>query len=311
MQTAEQQALATSANSTTSTVRQPRQVIRFTGLSDVISTAQALYQAQCLPRGVDNWEKLVPMLLAGAELGLGIMQTLKSITPPVNGHCNLYGDMGLALVRASGLLAKLDERIEGDGDDRKAVCVIQRAGYSPKTFEYPLRLAKALKSYQVAHKINDKTKQPIGGPWHDDPDNMLMWRARWRALRTEFTDVLAGMGGAEEQDEEQAITVEVTHSTQTVPALTSGGVGGGNSAVPCVTQEQLAELSRLKKALEAFLDPATAASRWKQYLADLNLTSARDLTIEQAAVMIGHFTGFVTPPFDSATPPTGPAASAS
>ena len=281
-----------------------RQVIRFAGLGDVVETAKALYQAQCLPRGVDRWEKLVPMLLAGAELGLGIMQTLKSITPPVNGQCNLYGDMGLALVRASGLLAKLDERIEGDGDERKAVCVIQRQGYSPKTFEYSLRLAKNLKSYQSAYKLNDKTKQPYGGPWYDDPDNMLMWRARWRALRTEFTDILAGMGGAEEQDEEQAITVEVTHST---PALTAGA-GTSNPAVPAVTQEQLGELSKLKKALEAFLDAATAASRWKQYLADLGLTSARDLTIMQADAMIAHFTAMVTPPFDSATPPTGPAA---
>jgi hypothetical protein len=247
------------------------------------------------------------MLLAGAELGLGIMQTLKSITPPVNGQCNLYGDMGLALVRASGQLGKLDERITGEGDDREAVCVIQRIGYAEKTFKYPLKLAKTLKSYQFAYTVDSKTKQVKGGPWYDDPENMLMWRARWRALRTEFSDVINGMGGAEEQEMEQAITVEVV-SVTVPPALPA-------APVTTVPAETLVELSRLRAALAKNLDSAdTAASRWREYLTGQGVTSARELSPDAATAMVAHFTAVVDGPFDSPVtstpPPSGPTASA-
>jgi hypothetical protein len=270
-------------------VRGPRQVIRFTSIAEVFAVAQQLYAAGCTPRGVDRPEKLIPMLLTGAELGLGIMQSIKHVTPPVNGSCNLYGDMGLALVRQSGQLEQFDERIEGDGGDRKAVCVIKRRGYPARTFEYAFALAAKLKSYQVA--------QTKGGPWADDPDNMLMWRARWRALRTEFTDILNGLGGAEEQEEEQSITVEVVAPARPAAAL---------QAVSAVPEETLKELSRLKKTYAEQIDPARVAAEWGEYLDGRGVKSARDLTAEQAEVMCEHF-GRIVDPFGY--PATSPAAS--
>ncbi len=277
--------------------RGPRQVIRFTSFADIVTAANQLYAAGCCPRGVDRPEKLIPILLTGAELGLGVMQSIKHITPPVNGSCSLYGDMGLALVRQSGQLKKFDERIDGDGDDREAVCVIQRAGYPERTFRYPLKLAKALKSYQFAYKVNQKTNEANGGPWYDDPDNMLMWRARWRALRTEFTDVLNGLGGAEEQEEEQSITVEVVAPARPAAAL---------QAVSAVPEETLKELSRLKKTYAEQIDPARVAAEWGEYLDGRGVKSARDLTAEQAEVMCEHF-GRIVDPFGY--PATSPAAS--
>jgi hypothetical protein len=295
--------------------RGPRQVIRFTSLNDVFTTAQQLFAAGCTPRGVDRPEKLIPILLTGAELGLGIMQSIKHITPPVNGACNLWGDMGLALVRQSGELQQFEERIEGDGDDRKAVCVIQRRGYTVKTFEYTLKLAKALKSYQAAYRVDAKTGKQGGGPWLDDPDNMLMWRARWRAIRSEFTDVLNGLGGAEEQEAEQAITVEVVsvthHAPTTTPADPPAPAALPAAPASAVPAETLAELSRLRAALARHLDSAdTAASRWREYLTAQGVTSARDLSADAATAMVAHFGGIVDGPFDSPAistpPPSGP-----
>ncbi len=283
--------------------RQPRQVIRFSTFAEVAAVARGLYEAGCTPRGIDRPEKLIPMLLTGAELGLGIMQSIKHVTPPVNGACNLFGDIGLALVRQSGLLERFEESIVGDGDDRKATCTVKRTGYPPRTFEYAFALAAKLKSYQAAVKA--KT-----GPWYDDPDNMLMWRARWRALRTEFTDVLNGLGGAEEQDDEQPITVEVTHVTaqaapQPPPQLPPP------SAVPDAT---LTELGRLRKELIDQYGEQPAKAQWAEYLAGHGKGSARELTAEQAEAMCEHFGKQVDPfgyPATSTAPPGGPTASAS
>lgn len=266
-----------------------RQVLRFNSFAEVAELARGLYQANCTPKNVDRPEKLIPMLLAGAELGLGVMASLKYITPPVNGICSLWGDAGLALVRASGQLKEFDEKIEGDGDERKAVCTIQRAGYPVKSFEYPLKLAKALHSYKKHHEINPKTREPIGGPWHDDPDNMLEKRARWRALRSEFTDILNGMGGAEEQDED-VITVEATPSPPVAGAITAGTTPAATTtaaaaieAAPLATKEQFDEIVRLFKLMQTHAaDGTDPAGVWAELLRPFNVDSATKLTPESA-----------------------------
>lgn len=286
-------------------VRGPRQVIRFTSFADVILTAQQLYAAGVQPKNVDRPEKLIPMLLTGAELGLGIMQSIKHITPPVNGVCSLWGDMGLALVRQSGQLQKFEERLEGDGDTREAVCVIQRAGYPAREFRYSLTLAKALKSYQSAYKVDAKSGKPGGGPWYDDPDNMLMWRARWRALRTEFTDTLNGLGGAEEQEAEQSITVDVVPPAGVLPPHQMGATPA-LPPVSAVPAETLAELSRLKKEYASQIKPETVAAEWSAYLDARGVKSARDLTADGAKEMCIHF-GKLCDPFGYPTTSTPPA----
>jgi len=293
-------------------VRGPRQVIRFTSFADIVATAQQLYAAGVQPKNVDRPEKLIPMLLTGAELGLGIMQSIKHITPPVNGVCNLWGDMGLALVRQSGQLQKFDERLEGEGDAREAVCVIQRAGYPAREFRYSLSLAKALKSYQSAYRVDAKTGKVGGGLWYDDPDNMLMWRARWRALRTEFTDVLNGLGGAEEQEAEQSITVETTAPAGVLPPQQVDATPA-LPPVSAVPAEALAELSRLKKEYATQVRPETVAAEWAAYLDARGVKSARDLTARGVKAMCEHF-GKLCDPFTyppASTPPTsGPDVSA-
>lgn len=254
-----------------------RQVIRFQSFDDVIRVAQGLYQAQCTPAGVDRWQTLVPILLAGAELGLGVMASLKSITPPVNGQCTLYGDAGLALVRASGQLAKFEETHEGDGDDRRAVCVIQRAGQPEKRFEYSLALAKKLVSYkkQVDKKV---------GPWWADSDNMLSWRARWRALRSEFTDVLMGMTGAEEAEDE-AITVEA--AARPTPQLPPAAPPETPPPPAAPTDDQMAEIVRLRGLVNAAAgDDDRAAKAWADLLAPFGVATAKALPPDRAAEFI-------------------------
>jgi len=282
--------------------------MRFTTSSEVKELAYMLYMGGATPRGVDRWEKLVPMLIAGAELGLGPMQSVKGLTPPVNGACSLFGDIGLALIRASGELESMTESIEGEGEARKAVCTVKRRGYEARRFEYPLALAMKLKSYQFATGINPKTKQPGGGPWLDDPDNMLMWRARWRAWRTEFTDVLHGLGGAEEESE--AITVEATVTQTAAPsqqAIAASPLSPPQAtqtvtvadAVMMSTDAQLTELKRLRAMISDSCNghAETVATAWTAHLQPYGVLTARDLTEAQAAELVKRV-GESTDPFN-------------
>lgn len=98
----------------------PKQVIRFGSIDEVMRIAQVIYASGSTPAGCDRPEKIALMLIAGAEVGFGVAQTLECVLPPVNGRCTLYGDAGLSLIRASGELERLAERVEGDGDDRRA-----------------------------------------------------------------------------------------------------------------------------------------------------------------------------------------------
>lgn len=268
-------------------VHRPR--YQATTFAEIERIAQVILDSCSYPPNCDNINKLVMMILAGNDIGLSPMQSMASITPPINGKCALYGDMGLALVRASGALEVFVERIEGSGDERTAYTKIKRSGFPEKEFAYSMSQAKKLKSYKFAYEINSRTKLPGGGPWYEDPDNMLQWRARWRAIRSEFTDVLNGMGGVEEVEDVDAgdtITVEATPtptpaaqqstsppSPPTPPAITQGGKA---------TEQQIAEMRRLLSLFMPGVDKVERLERWKQELVQFNVDKGSELTDSQA-----------------------------
>lgn len=274
----------------------PRPRYQATTFAEIERIAQVILDSASYPPNCDNINKLVMMILAGNDIGLSPMQSMASITPPINGKCALFGDMGLALVRASGQLEKFEESMTaGPNDERYAHCRIKRTGYVEKVFTYSLSQAKKLRSYRAANDINPKTKLPGGGPWYDDQDNMLMWRARWRAIRSEFTDVLNGMGGVEEQEDTgDAITVEATPSatqpattpTQqpdvppTPPALAAAPTtttSGGKA-----TEVQIAEMKRLIDLFMPGVEKTERIARWREELTQFNVDKGSELTEAQA-----------------------------
>lgn len=260
-----------SASETTPATRGPaRQVLKFGTIADVMMAAEYVFMSGNLPAGCDNKFKVFVMLLAGMEVGFGVSQSMAWITPPVNGKCSIYGDGGLALIRSSGLLEKFEERFEGTGDERTAVVTVKRRGFPERSFTYTMALAKKLKSY--------KSAQTRGGPWADDPDNMLQWRARWRAFRTEFTDVLGGMIGAEEAEDYVTVDAVVVSTAQpalpaaTTPALTVG---------PSLSDAQFAEFARLRQLVRDAHD-GDGSAEWKAHLQPFAADSVKALTTEQA-----------------------------
>ncbi len=117
----------------------------------------------------------------GAELGLKTMQAIQNIAV-INGRPSLWGDVMLALVRASPLCEYVVENIAGE----RAECRVKRRGEPEQVREFTK---------------DDATKAKLWGkegPWTQYPKRMLQMRARAWALRDVFTDVLKGLHMAEE-----------------------------------------------------------------------------------------------------------------
>jgi hypothetical protein len=128
----------------------------------------------------------------GGEIGMSPMCAVQNIAV-INGRPALYGPAQLAVVEASGKLAAIEERIEGEGDDRVAVCTVQRVGRPPKTVRFGVRDA------QRAGLWDKRGRNGAPGPWQQYPERMLQARARSFALRDVFPDVLLGLGVSAEE----------------------------------------------------------------------------------------------------------------
>ena len=151
-------------------------------LTEAMKFCEMLAESSIIPK--DFRGKPGDILVAiewGMEVGLKPMQALNNIAV-INGRPSIWGDSALALVRASGLLEYIDEKVEGD----TAVCRVKRKGEPEvvRTF-----------SMEDAERAG-LLKKP--GPWQQYPKRMLQMRARAWALRDTFPDVLSGIAIAEE-----------------------------------------------------------------------------------------------------------------
>jgi len=136
----------------------------------------------------------------GMEIGLKPLQALQSIAP-INGKPNLYGDAGKALLLSHGCIIDEDDAAVVKTNSR-ARCKIVRPGRPPVERTFSIDDAKTAGLWGKE------------GPWKAYPKRMLMFRARWFALRDVFGDVLAGIAGREEFEgmtiETEAEVVETT-----------------------------------------------------------------------------------------------------
>ena len=148
--------------------------------------ASAVCKAGMAPRGLESPEKAMVSILHGLEVGFTPMAAMQSIAV-VNGRASIWGDGALALVQASGKLEFHKEWLEGEGDKRKAFCHVKRRD-DPEIKKGEFSVADAKRA-----GLWGKT-----GPWTQYPDRMLKMRARGFALRDGFSDVLRGLGIAEE-----------------------------------------------------------------------------------------------------------------
>jgi hypothetical protein len=158
----------------------------------------AVVKSGICPKGFTQ-ETVMVAMQCGMELGLKPMQAVQNIAV-VNGRPAVFGDMALALVRASDSFEAIEEYYEiGDKriedvpeekasapDNLKAVCRLKRRGQEWMARKFSV---KAAKNAQLWSK---------SGPWNEYWGRMLQMRARSFAIRDCFADVLKGVGIAEE-----------------------------------------------------------------------------------------------------------------
>ena len=127
----------------------------------------------------------------GFEVGLQPMQALQNIAV-INGKPSIWGDAALALVRSHPDCKGVNEKIEGEGDQMRAVCTVKRA--------HGDEIEETVRTFSVA---NAKTARLWGkqGPWTNYPERMLGARARGFALRDAFPDALKGIITREEAED--------------------------------------------------------------------------------------------------------------
>lgn len=154
-----------------------------TNIEEVFRLATAVAKSGMAPRDMQTPEKLTVAIMHGLEIGLQPMQAIQKIAV-INGRPTVWGDAVPALLWSHGV--KLEERIEGDGDNRTAYCKVTRPDGS--NGERSFGVLDAKKAGLWGKK----------GPWEQYPDRMLQMRARGFAARDMAPDALGGMYVAEE-----------------------------------------------------------------------------------------------------------------
>jgi hypothetical protein len=167
-----------------------RRQVNLSTIEDVGRFANLFLNTGWNPKDMDTTEKLSVAIIYGMEFGLSPLMAMQKIAV-INGRPTMWGDAVLALVQASGLLENIREGVEGKDYDRYGFCEVMRKGRTESTTR-KFSMGDARRA-----KLLDKT-----GPWQTYPDRMLQMRARAFALRDTFPDVLGGMLGVREEEED-------------------------------------------------------------------------------------------------------------
>jgi hypothetical protein len=252
-------------------------------VSELLALAEIYFKAGNTPKGCNRPEAVAAVIAAGLEIGLKPAAALNSMYL-VNGKIALYGDAPLGLVRASGLLDFIDEKVEGAGMERAGVCTMQRKGdpVGKRTFRFSAADAKQAGLWGKA------------GPWTTTPDRMLQLRARGWLLRDMFGDVLMGMAVAEDLEDAAApVRAEVRTATVDTPPPPAQQAAAAEPPTDVhgevmIDDAQLAEVKRLAP-IWMRLNAAQGAPNtelaevWRRMLAErFKVEMAAKLTSSQA-----------------------------
>lgn len=154
-------------------------------LTEAMKLAELMASSDLVPK--DYRGKPGNVLIAvqmGQEVGLGPMAAVQSIAV-INSKPGLYGDAGKAILLKHGCQIEEDDiaLVKTNGRGR---CKITRPGHPPCERTFSIDNAKTAKLWGKE------------GPWTQYPERQMAWRAFWFAARDVASDLLKGLGGAEE-----------------------------------------------------------------------------------------------------------------
>lgn len=149
--------------------------------------AQVLLKSGFLPPSIKTPEQALSIALAGRELGIGFMESIRSINI-IQGKPTISPQLMLALANRRGEVEDL--KIEEHAD--KVTVTIVRKGRSAHTSEFGVKEATAM---NLIGKDN----------YRKQPKTMFQWRALAANLRVTFPDVVLGLYTPEEMGAEVTV----------------------------------------------------------------------------------------------------------
>ena len=163
-----------------------------TDINEAMKLSEILAKSEIVPKDfIGKPSNIFVAVNWGIEIGLSPMQSLQSIAV-INGRPAIWGDSALALVRGSGKL----EYIKEEQTEAEAICKVKRVGEPEVVVKF---------SMADANRAGLVNRSPV---WKAYPKRMLQMRARSFALRDVFTDVLKGIGIAEEVEDSIEVEAE-------------------------------------------------------------------------------------------------------
>lgn len=206
-----------------------------TTLSEAMEFSQQVSKSTYIPKEYQGKPSNVLVAMQwGMELGIGPLQALQDIAV-INGKPSIYGDALLGLVRRDARCLGVKEYLEGEEDNRTAVCIITRRN--------PVGQAEEIKQ---TFSITDAKRAGLWGkqgPWKQYPQRMLQMRARSWAIRDGFSDVIKGL-----------ITVE---EAQDMPPMKTVKEAQPEPTGPTLAERALAELDAPRTATKEPSEPIT------------------------------------------------------
>jgi hypothetical protein len=156
-------------------------------MDDVWRFATIIKASNLAPKGLATQEDIFVAIVNGGELGLSPLTSVQN-TAVINGRPSVFGQIPLALCRASGLVEEFEETMEFDSDGKciGATCRTKRRGDTKS----------------ISRTFTEKDAQRAGLMGRDTykqfPQRMLPARARGYCLGDAYPDVLKGVMTVEE-----------------------------------------------------------------------------------------------------------------
>jgi hypothetical protein len=153
--------------------------------------AKRCFDSGMLPEQIQNANQAFVILCKGAELGLPAFASWSWVYLTKARRLALMTKGALAVVQSKPSFGGYKEWIEAEGTpEMKAVAVAQRKGREPTVKEFSLKDAETAKL--LGRRVSSKGNE-YDGPWQSFLKDMLLSRARGRALELTFAAELGGI----------------------------------------------------------------------------------------------------------------------
>jgi len=163
----------------------------FTNVSEAVAYATACFNSRLLPEHIKNGQQAFVIMDNGRELGLRPWASWKVIYITRQGRIALMSKGALAVAQASPRFENYEERIELEGtEEMRAVAVAKARGFKPVEKTFSMADAKAA---GLLDRRRSRDGKEYDGPWQAYLKDMLLARARDRALAIAFAAELAGI----------------------------------------------------------------------------------------------------------------------